>query len=120
MPTIFNPSHLAVTRQSGATHTTLTDRAMLGADALHIERIALDPGAHTPPAQAPDAEHFLYVIRGAGSAHVGSKSFPLEPESILWLEAGDTCSLEAGADGLEVLSCRAPVAPSTPPDRGGE
>jgi mannose-6-phosphate isomerase-like protein (cupin superfamily) len=60
-------------------------------------------------------------VRGAGLAYVGSKPFPLEPESMLWLEPGDTFSIEAGLDKLEVLVCQAPASPATPwpSGRGG-
>ncbi len=72
-------------------------------------RITLDPGARTQPAHASNAEHFVYIIRGAGQARVGSQLYPLEPESILWLEPGDTYAFEAGAGALEMLLCRAPA-----------
>jgi mannose-6-phosphate isomerase-like protein (cupin superfamily) len=121
MATILNPSDLTLTRLNGVTRATLANRDILGSDALHIERIALDPRARTLPAPASDAERFLYVARGAGLAYVGSKPFPLEPESILWLEPGDTFSIEAGLDKLEVLVCQAPASPPTPwpSGRGG-
>ena len=107
MPTIFSPAQLKTTRAGGAAHTTLADAAMLGSDALQVERLTLDASAKTPSTAAPDGEHFLYVIRGTGTARVGSESFTLEPESMLWLEAGDEYSIEAGAEGLEVLRCTA-------------
>jgi quercetin dioxygenase-like cupin family protein len=89
--------------------TTLADRDMLGVEALHVERIKLDPGVHTPAASVLAGEHFLYVIDGSGQARVGPHAFRLEPESILWLEPGDSYSLEAGADTLEVLLCHSPA-----------
>lgn len=111
MATIHDPSQLTITHLSGVTRVTLANRALLGAGALRIERVSLDAGAYTLPAQTSRqrAEHFLYVIRGTGLARVGAESFPLETESILWLEPGDVYSLEAGADALEVLLCRAPA-----------
>ncbi len=109
MPTIFSPADLKTTRASGTARATLADRAMLGSDALQVERLTLDASAKTPSTAAPDGEHFLYVIRGGGTARVGSQSFTLEPESMLWLEAGDEYSIESGAEGLEVLLCRAPA-----------
>ena len=108
MPTIFSPVDLKTTRVGGAAHTTLADAAMLGSDALQVERLTLDASAKTPSTTA-DGEHFLYVIRGAGTARVGPQSFALEPESMFWLEAGDEYSIAAGAEGIEVLLCRAPA-----------
>ena len=114
MPRIFGSDDLTTTRQAGVARTTLADRALLGSDALHVEQITLDPGARTQPAQASDAEHFIYVVRGAGQAHVGTESLPLEPESILWLEPGDTVTFEAGANALAILLCRAPAHTVSP------
>ena len=109
MPTIFEPNDLPVRNEDGATYTTLANAAMLGADALQEERAALDAGKSSEPATAVDVERFLYVIQGSGRAQVGSESFPLATESMLWIESGDTFALEAGVDGLEVLVCRAPA-----------
>ena len=109
MPTTFGPADLTTTRQAGVTHTMLANRALLGTDALQVEQITLEPGARTRPAQVSTSEHFVYVIRGAGHAYVGHDTFPLESESVLWLEPGDLFSLEAGADALAVLLCRAPA-----------
>jgi hypothetical protein len=50
----------------------------------------------------------LYVIAGSGAAVVGGRRLPLEPESLLWLEPGDRCQLESGAQGLDVLQSYAP------------
>ena len=109
MPTIFEPNDLPIRNQDGVTYTALANAAMLGADALQVERVALEAGKKSEPAGAVDAERFLYVIHGIGQAHVGDETFPLVPESMLWIEAGDTYSLEAGAEQFEVLICRAPA-----------
>ena len=109
MPIIFEPNDLPVRDKAGARYTTLANAAMLGADALQVEHVTLDAGKSSEPATAVDVERFLYVIQGAGQAQVGQEIFPLSTESMLWLESGDTFTLEAGADGLEVLVCRAPA-----------
>jgi mannose-6-phosphate isomerase-like protein (cupin superfamily) len=109
MPTIFEPNDLPARNKEGATYTTLANAAMLGADALDVKRIALEAGKRSEPAGAVKAERFLYVIQGSGQAQVGSEAFLLAPESMLWTESGDTFTLEAGADGLEVLVCQAPA-----------
>ena len=109
MPTIFEPNDLPIRNQDGVTYTTLANAAMLGADALQVEHVALEAGKKSEPADAVDAERFLYVIQGTGQAHVGSDAFPLAPESMLWIESGETFTLEAGAEQLEVLICRAPA-----------
>jgi quercetin dioxygenase-like cupin family protein len=111
---IFSPAELTTTRQAGVAETTLADRALLGSDALHVEQITLDPGVRTQPARVSDGEYFVYVVSGAGQAHVGTELLPLEPETILWLEPGDTYTLEAGAHALVVLLCRAPAGSPDP------
>jgi len=109
MPTIFEPKDLSVIEKDGQSLTTLANAAMLGTDALQVERITLHTNTGTSSFEAVNAERFLYVIRGAGGAHVGEQSFPLDTESVLWLEKDDMFLLEASADGLEVLLCRAPA-----------
>jgi len=108
MPTIFEPKDLPVTEMNGVNITTLANRAMLGTNALQVERIMLEASAKSSTFEAVDAERFLYVVRGKGKAFVGEQAFPLNAESMLWLEKGDTFYMEAGADGLEVLLCHAP------------
>ena len=108
MPTIFEPKDLPVTEKNGANIATLANRAMLGTNALQVKRITLGASVMSSTFEAVDAERFVYVIRGKGQAYVGEQPFPLDIESMLWLETGDTFYLEAGANGLEVLLCHAP------------
>jgi mannose-6-phosphate isomerase-like protein (cupin superfamily) len=109
MPTIFEPNDLPVRNKEGATYITLANTAMLGADALDVKRITLEAGKKSEPASAVEAERFLYVIQGSGRAQVGIETFPLTPESMLWIESGDMFTLEAGGEGLEVLVSQAPA-----------
>jgi len=109
MPTIFKPNDLPVRDEAGAKFITLANPAMLGADALQVERVSVTAGEKSEPSSAVDAERFLYVIQGSGQAQVGDETFPLAPESMLWIESGDTVTLEANAEGLEVLVCKAPA-----------
>jgi len=109
MPTIFEPKDLPLTRQDGMGRAVLANAAMLGAGVLQVERITLDGNASTSPFEPAAAERFLYVLRGAGTTNVRDQAFTLEPESVLWIEADDACSLRAGPDGLEVLFRRAPA-----------
>ena len=109
MPTIFEPKDLPLTRQDEMTRTVLANPAMLRAGVLQVERITLDGNAGTSPFEPAAGERFLYVLRGAGTAVVRDQAFTLEPESVLWIEADDACSLRAGPGGLDVLFCRAPA-----------
>jgi hypothetical protein len=110
MPIIFETKDLPVTEKQGAKIATLANQRMLGTNALQVERIILQPGVVSDSDPPRDAERFVYVIRGQGQAHVGAQIFPLETESILWLEKSDSVSLEAGAAGLEVLLSHAPAS----------
>lgn len=109
MPTIFEPKDLPVTEQNGVNITTLANEAMLGTVALQVQRITLDAGAKSDSFEADNAERFVYVVHGKGQAHAGGQAFPLDAESVLWLEKGDAFQFEAGTDGLEVLLCHAPA-----------
>lgn len=109
MPTIFESKDLPIRAQNGIHTTTLADPAMLGTDVLKVERIELEAAGKTPVFKATDSERFIYVIRGKGQAQVAGRAFPLDVESVLWLEKEDVFSLEAGVGGLEVLLCHAPA-----------
>jgi quercetin dioxygenase-like cupin family protein len=109
MPTIFERKDLPVAEKSGVNITTLANQAMLGTDALQVQHILLEREAKSESFDAENAERFAYVVRGTGQAHVRGQDFPLDPESVLWLEKGDVFHFEASADGLEVLLCHAPA-----------
>lgn len=109
MPKIFEPNDLPARDERGAAYTTLANPAMVGTDALQVERVDLEAGKKTEPFNAVDAERFLYVIRGAGQAQVENETFPLTQESMLWIEPGESFTVEAGEEQLEVLLCRAPA-----------
>jgi quercetin dioxygenase-like cupin family protein len=110
MPTIFETKELPVTEKNGVKIATLANQTMLGTNALQVERIVLRPGGKSDPYPPSEAERFLYVIRGKGQVQVGQQLFPLEAESVLWLEKGDTFTLAADPEGLDVLLCHAPAS----------
>lgn len=85
----------------GSVRTRLVDR--IGLRGMTLERITLEPGARGPEIVGTAAEHFLYVIRGAGSAG----DLPLASETMVWIEPGDRLRLLAGDEGLEVLVAEA-------------
>lgn len=110
MPTIFEPKDLPLDEKTGMKIATLANQAMLGTDALQVKRITLDENSRSELSGAENAERFVYVVRGIGQAQVGDEVFPLNAESVLWLEKSDEFYFEAGTDGLEVLLCHAPVS----------
>lgn len=109
MPTIFDPKDLSVIEKNSVNIATLANQAMLGTNALRVEKVLLQPGAESASYPTSDSERFVYVIRGKGQAYVGQQAFPLSTESVLWLEREDAFYIEAGFDGLEVLLCEAPA-----------
>lgn len=64
---------------------------------LALRLLELAPGAQME--LAGDGETMAYVVEGRGSSALG----PLEPESLVWLDPGDTLDLEAGPGGLRLL-----------------
>jgi quercetin dioxygenase-like cupin family protein len=109
MPIIVRPGQMRVHRQGeGWTEVILADRQTIGTPAIVARRWSLAPHARGPEMTRGEAEHMLYVIHGSGVAHVGGERLPLEPESVLWLEPGDRCQVEAGEHGLEILQGCAP------------
>ena len=109
MPSIFEQTDLPAVEKNGANVTTLANQTILGADALYVQRMTFDAGVKSEPYKSENVERFVYVIRGKGQARVGGQAFPLEAESVLWLEKDDTFYFESGVDGLEVLLCHAPA-----------
>ena len=79
------------------------------AGALELDRLKMAPRQSREWQAHDGGEHLLYVIRGSGSAEVEDQSLGLARESILWLDPGERAILIAGADGLDVLTARAPA-----------
>lgn len=86
------------TAGAGGVRSRLVDDRV-GVASMTLDRITLEPAAHGPEIMGKGNERFLYVIRGGGSAG----DLPLEPETMVWLEAGDRLQLHAGDEGLEIL-----------------
>lgn len=86
----------------------LADAEIIGSPALAARHWSFQPNVAGPQIEHGDYDEMLYVISGNGYAWVGDRRFSLAPESLLWLEAGDSYHLEAGAEGLEVLQGIAP------------
>jgi len=109
MPTIFEPKDLPLDEKTGMKIATLANQAMLGTDALQVKHITLNANSKSYSYGAENAERFVYVISGKGQAQVGTESFPLEAESVLWLEKTDAFHFKTDANELELLLCYAPV-----------
>ena len=74
---------------------------------MEVKRLILDPNIISPEFTHNDIDQLLYVIKGDGIAKVNSKDFPLDKESILWLESGEKYLFISGGSGLEILQANA-------------
>jgi quercetin dioxygenase-like cupin family protein len=88
---------------SGWRTSILADLEIIGAPAMRLDRITLEPGATGPEVLGDGTERFVYVMRGSGTAAVGGDRLPLAHEAVVWIEAGDRLILEASGEGLEIL-----------------
>lgn len=109
MPIIINPDEMKPPQEGkGWRIQTLADGEDFGVPAMIAKNWQLEPNAVSPQITHDDTEQMLYVIRGSGTAVVGEEHFPLEPETMLWIEPGDEYHFEAGPNGLEILQANAP------------
>lgn len=109
MALILEPENIELYKKGeGWKVTTLADGSVIGSSAMVARRWSIDSHARTSQIQHGDYEEILFVISGSGEAIVGDLIFSLEPESLLWLEAGDKYQLVANETGLEVLQGYAP------------
>jgi uncharacterized cupin superfamily protein len=94
----------------GWSEAVLADADVIGAHAMVLRRLTLEPRARTSERErSSGGEEFLYVIRGDGVAFVGDAGLALAPETVVWLEEPDrSYRLEAGENGLEVLIAHGP------------
>ena len=74
---------------------------------MEVKRLILDPNIISPEFTHNEIDQLLYVIKGDGIAKVNSKEFPLDKESILWLESGEKYLFISGGLGLEILQANA-------------
>lgn len=88
-------------RAPGWTETELRGR---GADCFAAARWDLDAGATTDRLVHEEGEAVLYVLEGSGRIVLADADHRLEEESVVWLEPGDGYRIEAGADGLAILT----------------
>ena len=77
---------------------------------MEVNCLILDPNIISPEFTHNDIDQLLYVIKGDGIAKVNSKEFPLDKESILWLETGEKYHFISGGLGLEILQATAPCS----------
>jgi mannose-6-phosphate isomerase-like protein (cupin superfamily) len=103
MPVIRRPGELTQQRGPGWSRQAWAGAAAFGEPVpMEAARCRLEPGAALA-VPLGSQEALAYVIGGSGSAQAAGESFRLARESMLWLAGCDGVSLQAGADGLDVL-----------------
>ena len=89
---------------------SVTEALNQDSQVMEVKRLILDPNIISPEFTHTDIDQLLYVIKGDGIAKVNSKEFPLDKESILWLESGEKYHFISGSLGLEILQATAPYS----------
>ena len=88
-------------------------RAVLTGPLRRIARRRLVPG-QTEPVTANDREFTFFVIAGSGTATSGPASAALAPEVSVTLPLGETVTLTAGPNGLELFALELTVPDGAP------
>lgn len=105
---------LRVARQGDETPLADGGRKRSVADAKRFGELKLAAwrhdfaGGEAGTLTANPGETIAYVVAGAGSAEIDGRHIQLARESVIWLESGDRCRLEATDEGLHLLVAHAP------------
>ena len=86
---------------------SVTETLNQDSQVMEVKRLILDPNIISPEFTHIDIDQLLYVIKGDGIGKVNSTEFPLDKESILWLESGEKYHFISGNLGLEILQATA-------------
>ena len=109
MPRIITKKNIQCHQQfPGFQIKSVTEALNQDSQVMEVKRLILDPNIISPEFTHTDIDQLLYVIKGDGIATVNSKEFPLDKESILWLESGEKYHFISGSSGLEILQASAP------------
>jgi mannose-6-phosphate isomerase-like protein (cupin superfamily) len=116
VPFISTPVPPITDTDPASTAEGWTSRLWAGADVfgqpvpLKVSRLRVAPGARTLNTPLGGTEALAYVISGSGTAlpspAAGGELFSLATESVLWLSACDSVTIEAGAEPIDVLVAR--------------
>ena len=88
-------------------------RTVLTGPLRRIARRRLAPG-RAEPVTANGREFTFFVVAGSGTATSGEASAPLAPEVSLTLPLGETVTMTAGPDGLELFALELLVPDGAP------
>jgi mannose-6-phosphate isomerase-like protein (cupin superfamily) len=88
-----------------------------GCERLVQRVVSFAPGRSRPRAHA-DAQEILYVVSGRGTLYLDGREHALEPESGVFVAAGETAEVEnPGPEPLVVVSVLAPEERAPGPER---
>ena len=88
-----------------------------GSPRLEQRVVRYAPGRSLPRGEE-DRDELLYVVSGAGTLELDGEPHPLEPESGLYVRAGETYAIEnAGPDELVIVSTTVPLEHVNRPPR---
>jgi quercetin dioxygenase-like cupin family protein len=99
---------------AGVRITALLDTATIGNDRVHLERIALDPGAAHAIALAEGELAWLQLL--SGTVACDGAAAALTPDGVTYLPLGHAEDVTAGDAGAELLLARVPDATRFDPD----
>jgi mannose-6-phosphate isomerase-like protein (cupin superfamily) len=88
----------------------IAGRQLFGGAAMAAFHWSLEAHVSGPQFAHGEYDEMFYVITGGGTAVIGGHRLPLEAESLIWLEPGDSGYFEAGEQGLQILQAYAPGA----------
>jgi len=109
MPRIITKKNIQCQSQfPGFQIKSVTEALNQDSQVMEVKRLILDPNIISPEFTHNGIDQLLYVIKGDGIAKVNSKEFPLDKESVLWLESGEKFHFISGGLGLEILQASAP------------
>jgi mannose-6-phosphate isomerase-like protein (cupin superfamily) len=108
MPWICTPDFSDAGNDQGWTSRVWASADVFGQPVpLTVKRLRVAPGARTLDTPLGGTEAFAYVIAGSGTAVVSpvtdGEQFALGTESVLWLSASGSLTIEAGDEPLDVL-----------------
>jgi mannose-6-phosphate isomerase-like protein (cupin superfamily) len=115
---VVDSASLDPSRESDDTaETRVTFDRSRGCERLVQRVVAFAPGRSKPRLHA-DAQEILYVVSGSGTLHLDGSAHPLEPDSGVFVAAGETVEIEnPGPVALVVVSVLAPEERAPGPGR---
>jgi mannose-6-phosphate isomerase-like protein (cupin superfamily) len=108
---VFAEDEIDGTRAEGDTAVEkLIQGPHTGSSVLEQRVIRYAPGRSLPRGE-PDRDELMYVVSGRGTLELNGEPYDLEPESGVYVRAGETYVVEnGGPDELLVVSSTVPIA----------